>query len=133
MATQDILQRLEPGQPGMNRFADETFLAAGAVAAGAMVEFDLTKSGDDRVLYVKTAADGPFVGVCAAGADDGGKCLVRTRGIVSASVNGTIAVGDALALVGGELVPQTAGKPTVAIALAIASGAATIEVLLGRW
>ncbi|MCP4729720.1 MAG: hypothetical protein GY872_06550 [Roseibacillus sp.] len=119
MATNTLLQRLDPsaGTTGSstaasNRRQIEEFLSSAAIVAGDVVGLDNTKTGPDRVLYVKQAAavthgNALSIGVAldaAAGAEE------RVRVVVAGYAEGvncgaaTIATGNPL--VAGTLAGQ---------------------------
>jgi hypothetical protein len=132
MATQSLIQRLETGD-GVSvghRRDVETFLADGAIAAGAPVMFDLAESsdGDITLKVVESSADKAAIGVALASAVAGVKVQVVLGGIVDALVKGTnnagnsaVAQGDFLCQgdVAGELYKYTIGADAVPTAVAI--------------
>ena len=90
MATSTLIQFLGPGegQNTSNRSQVETFLAAGTIAAGDAVAFDLSKTGADKVLYVLEATGGAkalIVGVALNAAVAGDKVEVVVGGYVDSA------------------------------------------------
>ncbi len=114
MATNTLLQRLDPSASttgsstaASNRRQIEEFLSSAAIAAGDVVGLDNTKTGPDRVLYVKQAAavthgNALAIGVAldsVAGAEE------RVRVVVAGYVEGVNCTASAVA----SGAPVTAG------------------------
>ncbi len=108
MATNTILQSLNDstlgaGPTSSSRRQVETYLAAGAIAAGDLVAFDLTQSDDsDKCLFVvKADTDFGNTVVCVGFALDsaaaaGDPVKVTVAGLHESANTGTCAVGDRL-------------------------------------
>ena len=161
MATNTILQSLNDsteaaGITSSNRRQSETFIASAAIAAGAVVSLDLSKSDNgDKALYVREAKSDDATAACPIGvavndAEAAENVEIIIRGVVEeAKVKGdvvNVAVGDALVATGvlGKLHAQRfliasdgAGAVTflnsrapVAIALEAISSDATARVFV---
>ena len=67
MATSTLIQKLDSGTEfgaaTSNRSQTETYLAASAIVAGDWVQFDSSKTGADRTLYVAQCAADALGGV----------------------------------------------------------------------
>ena len=123
MATNTLLQKLDGEADGFgstttNRQQVEVFLAASAITAGQWVSFDVTKTGADKVLYVRVidtsggavAIGVPTVGVALDTVAIGDRVRVVVGGYVaSASVATGSTAGLALALD-----TTTSGRATIA-------------------
>jgi len=117
------IQYLEAGIEGANSDRTETqvFKAAAAVTAGDWLQFDLSQTGADKMLYVLQAvatANGntTIAGVALNSAAAGERVEVVVRGYV-ASAAVTTGVGPGRALV----VDTTAGRGDVAHATDLVS------------
>ena len=128
MSSQNIVQYLESGvgTPVMNRRSTQWFKAAGAVAKGDALSFDLSQAvAGDKTLFVAKGSTGAllraFVGIAIDDAADGEKVQVQTSGLFEdANVAGTTVAGSQLCLSGvaGQLVLYATGgiNPIVAFA-----------------
>jgi len=111
MATNTILQSLNDsteaaGVTSSNRRQSETFIASAAIAAGAVVSLDLSKSDNgDKALFVREAKSDDATAVCPIGvavndANTGETVEIIIRGVVEeAKVKGdavNVVAGDAL-------------------------------------
>lgn len=156
MATNTILQSLNDsteaaGVTSSNRRQSETFIASAAIAAGAVVSLDLSKSDNgDKALYVREAKSDDANAACPIGvavndAETAETVEIIIRGVVEeAKVKGdvtNVAVGDALVATGvlGKLhaIPIDEGgsaafnlQAPVAIALEATSADATSRVFV---
>ena len=156
MATNTILQSLNDsteaaGITSSNRRQSETFIASAAIAAGAVVSLDLSKSDNgDKALYVREAKSDDANAACPIGvavndADAAENVEIIIRGVVEeAKVKGdvvNVAVGDALVATGvlGKLHATAVAeggaanfklKAPVAIALEAISSDATARVFV---
>lgn len=120
MATSTLVQFLGAGESGAtsNRSQVETYLAGGTIAAGDWVSFDTSKTGADRVLYVKTIDTSaaavligvPTVGVATAAAVAGDQVRVVVAGYVE---NAKVATGSTAGLA-LALDTTTSGRATIA-------------------
>ena len=152
MATSTILQTLNPAADGglasaSHRRQEETFLAGGAIASGAAVIFDVSKTDDaDKMLYVVQApAAGVAIGTslesAAVAAGDtvrvciSGVCEALVEGVNSAGANTAIAAGAPIGIsdnagVYGAFTAGTDAMPSGFCADAVAPGAATAKVTI---
>ena len=132
MATSTLIQFLDPGQDSdtSNRSQVETFLASGTIAKGDWVNFDTSKTGADRVLYVKVedtsagaiALGVPVIGVALEAAVAGDQVRVVVAGYVKqANVVTAVAAGVAVALD-----TTTSGRATTADAANVNIGGITL-------
>lgn len=147
MATNNLLQRLDvaadttgSSAAASDRRLTEDFIASAAIAANALVSFDLSETEDsDKMLKVITADTGTATSslcfgaalVAAAAAND--RVNVITRGIATVAVKGdvtNVAIGDALHLVGTKLekTAGAAGETPVAVALEAVTTDTTAKV-----
>ena len=123
MAGSTLLQKLDGetdfGASTSNRRQVEIFLASAAIVKGDVVQFDDTKTGADRALYVKKAAttatgNGLAVGVAIEAATAAGD-LVRVviagyaEDVKCAAGVGAGTVVNAAGAVAGEVEPAAAG------------------------
>lgn len=151
MSTSKILQYLESGNSSAtsHRAEFETFIASGAIALGAWVSFDTSKSvAGDKTLYVVEAdANATDTRACfgvaaEAAAAAGDKVKIQIAGLVSAKVDGTspvIAAGDALFLsdTAGVAIAKTDAtganvRPQIGTAIGTANNAASIICLIHK-
>lgn len=123
---------IDAGQPASIRSERETFIASGTIAAGDWVSFDSSKTGTDRVLYVKVtdtslgavALGVPTVGVALEAAVDGEQVQVVTSGYVAeANVATSVAADVAVALD-----TTTSGRATTADAANVNIAGITLAV-----
>ena len=141
MATSTLLQKLDGetnfGGGTSNRRQVETFLASGTIAVGDVVAFDTSKTGADRVLFVKKAGvvsngNGLCCGVAlvAASADEpvtvvvGGYAEVSTHDTVAAA-NLLTAAGTSAGTVDGRVAADIA--PAFGITLEARTGAGLVD------
>lgn len=120
MATSTLVQFLGAGEAGAtsNRSQIETYLAGGTIAAGDWVSFDTSKTGADRVLYVKTVDTSggavligvPTVGVALSAAVAGDQVRVVVAGYVE---NAKVATGSTAGLA-LTLDTTSSGRATIA-------------------
>jgi len=120
MATSTLVQFLGAGEAAAtsNRRQVETYLAGGAIAVGDWVSFDTTKTGADRVLYVKTvdtsggavAVGVPTVGVAIDAGGAGDQIRVVVAGYVE---NAKVATGSTAGLA-LALDTTSSGRATIA-------------------
>ena len=106
MATNTMLQTLNKAAVGglesaSNRRQVETFIAAGVIAIGDVVMFDVGQAGPDRVLFVKKGdvigtGNGLCVGVAITAAAVGESVNVVIAGYVDVSTHGTVASANML-------------------------------------
>jgi len=142
MSTNTVINYLESGvgYATSNRNQTEHFLAAEAIAEGAVVALDLSQTDADRMLFVKEAdaTDTCPIGVALEAVAAGAKVKVCIKGICTAKVDGSatnIADGDALFItstagVAGARTDATGAnlKPYIAVALVNSTAAESIEV-----
>ncbi len=121
MATSTLIQFLDAGESGAtsNRRQIETFFANGAIALGDWVQFDTTKTGADRMLYVVEAGgnatgNGLVCGVATSAAAAGDQIRVVVAGYAEGASVANAVGGAAVPLV----VDNTAAGQAVAIAAA---------------
>ncbi len=144
MATSTLIQFLGDGITSptsiegdtSNRRQVETFISSAAIVAGDVVGLDNTKTGADRVLYVKQAANvgtgnALAVGVAldaAAGAGEQVRVVVSGYAADVNCTNGTIATGAALSAASaaaGEVETAAAGDTAGLFAVALEAKGAT--------
>ena len=144
MATSTLIQFLGDGITSptsiegdtSNRRQVETFISSAAIVAGDVVGLDNTKTGADRVLYVKQAANvgtgnALAVGVAldaAAGAGEQVRVVVSGYAADVNCTNGTIASGAALSAASaaaGEVETAAAGDTAGLFAVALEAKGAT--------
>lgn len=148
MATSTLLQKLDrvtdplvTGTVGstvstMDRAQTEIFLAGSAIALGDWVQFDTSKTGADRVLFVVPSTTGGTAGqplVCgvakAAQATVGGRVEVVVGGLAQvAKVQNTVAAAGVSLLVlanapSAETYPIVAGPSANACGVSLAAAA----------
>ena len=142
MATNTLVQYLEAGTgtSAMNRNQTETFLAAGAIAAGKLVSLDLraaTADGDKCIAVVPadlSSADTlGVVGVAVSSAAKGEKVEVVLKGIVFVAADAGIAAGDALSVsatgagaTAGFVAKRAAGDLYTCVGVALEATGATV-------
>ena len=121
MATSTLVQFLAEGQgiDTSNRRQIETFIANGAIAAGDWVQFDTTKTGADRMLFVVEAGgnatgNGLVCGVALAAAAAGDQVRVVVAGYAEGASVANAVNAAAIPLV----VDNTQAGQAVAIAAA---------------
>ena len=121
MATSTMIQFLAEGQgiDTSNRRQVETFLANGAIAKGDWVQFDTSKTGPDRLLFVVEAGgnatgNGLVCGVALAAAAAGDQVRVVVAGYAEGASVANAVADAAVPLV----VDNTAAGQAVAIAAA---------------
>lgn len=130
MATNNLIQYLEPGVAGsnMNRSKHETFLASSAIAIGQTVALDGSQSGADRALYVvpsdTDSADAVItVGIAVTAAAAGKKVKVCVAGYCDkALVNTSVSKNDLLQI------GATAGQLEIRTVAVNEGGAATFNL-----
>lgn len=137
MATSTMIQFLDAGEGSdtSNRSQTETFFAGGAIIAGDWVQFDTSKTGADRVLYVVQDANtfalgnGLIAGVALNGASAGEQVRVVVAGYAAGAnvANAVAAAGVPLVVdntAAGRAVAYDAADtaPACGVSLAAAAG-----------
>jgi hypothetical protein len=136
------INRLESGIPASERSETLTFLASGTVTAGDWVSFDISKTGTDRVLYVKkcvkVALGAPLVcGVALETIATGLPVKICVSGYVAkAACDAGTAAGDLLVIVTADGVGDPAATGDISfcgIALSAAAAGFCDAVVLPRF
>jgi hypothetical protein len=136
------IQRLDSGISAVQRSETEVFLASGTVTAGDWVSFDISKTGTDKVLYVKkcvkVALGAPLVcGVALETVVSGAAVKVCIAGYVAkATVDAGTAAGDLLVIVTADGVGDPAATGDISfcgIALTAAAAGSSECIVLPRF